>query len=124
MNQVIIIGRLCDTPELKGSNGKEYTRFTLAVDRSWDKESADFINCTAFNKTAGFISKYFGKGSKIAITGRIQTSSYEKDGKKYYSSDVVVNTAEFCEKKEQNPINTAVNEPSDGFFTPEDLPFK
>ena len=124
MNQVIIIGRLCDTPELKENNGKEYTRFTLAVDRSWDKETADFINCTAFNKTAVFISKYFGKGSKIAITGRIQTSSYEKDGKKYYSSDVVVNTAEFCEKKEQNPVNTAVNEPSDGFFTPEDLPFK
>lgn len=124
MNQVIIIGRLTDTPELKENNGKEYTRFTLAVDRSWDKETADFINCTAFNKTAGFISKYFGKGSKIAITGRIQTSSYEKDGEKYYSSDVVVNTAEFCEKKEQNPVNTAVNEPSDGFFTPEDLPFK
>ena len=124
MNQVIIIGRLTDTPELKESNGKEYTRFTLAVDRSWDKETADFINCIAFDKTAGFISKYFGKGSKIAITGKIHTSSYEKDGKKYYSSDVVVNTAEFCEKKEQNPVNTAVNEPSDGFFTPEDLPFK
>ena len=124
MNQVVIIGRVTDTPSLKGEGDKGHTRFTLAVDRSWDRDHADFINCVAFGKTADFISKYFQKGMKMAITGRIQTGSYEKDGKKLYTSDVVVMTVEFCEKKE-NKGETAVK-PMDDFVTPEDseLPFK
>ena len=76
------------------------TRFTVAVDRrTKDGQTADFPSCVAFGKTAEFIAKYFHKGMKIALDGHLQTGSYEKDGKKYYTTDVVVENAEFAESK-------------------------
>ena len=106
MNQVQLIGRLTRDPK----GGENYQRFTLAVDRQYRKrdegqgegQTADFISCVAFGKTGEFISKYFIQGSKIGITGRIQTGSFtNKDGQKVNTVDVVVETAEFVEKKAQ-----------------------
>lgn len=102
MNKVILMGRLTRDPDIKYTAGEEATciaRFTLAVDRRFKKDEADFIGCVAFGKTGEFIEKYVKKGTKLAITGRIQTGSYEKDGQKIYTTDVVVEEAEFAESK-------------------------
>lgn len=89
MNLVVLNGRLTRDPELKfGQSGKAYSRFSIAVDRpfqsSSDKNSqtADFINCVAFGKTAEFIGEYFRKGRKILLNGKLQMSQYESEGKK------------------------------------------
>ncbi len=105
MNKVILMGRLTRDPEVRYSQGENATavaRFTLAVDRRFRREeaTADFIGCVAFGKNAEFIEKYFRQGSKIALTGRIQTGSYtNRDGQKVYTTDVVVEEAEFAESK-------------------------
>lgn len=105
MNSVALIGRLTAEPELKHSqSGKDFTRFCIAVDRNFVKQGeerqADFINITAWQKTAEFVCRYFGKGNRIAINGRIQTGSYtDKDGNKRYTFDVVADNVEFCEAK-------------------------
>ena len=102
MNQVILIGRLTKEPETRTTaSGTEVATYTLAVDKFGD--GADFIRCTAFGKAAAFANMWLHKGVKIAITGRIQTGSYgDRDGKKVYTTDVIVNTQEFCESKKQN----------------------
>lgn len=78
-------------------------RYTLAVDRSFKKDgepSADFINCVAFGKSGEFAEKYFTKGMKVAVAGRIQTGSYtNKEGKKVFTTDIVIESQEFCESK-------------------------
>lgn len=104
MNKVILIGRLTkDVDFRKGDNDKVSARFNLAVNRRYKNANgdteADFPSCVAFGKTAEFINNYFKKGSAIAITGRIQTGSYEKDGAKVYTTDVFVDEAEFVESK-------------------------
>ena len=106
MNKVILIGRLTRDPEVWYSAGENTTaiaRYTLAVDRKYKQEgqqNADFIQCIAFGKSAEFAEKYFRKGMKIAITGRIQTGSYtNKDGQKVYTTDVVIEEQEFAESK-------------------------
>lgn len=104
MNQCILMGRLTREPEVRDSaSGMKVARYTLAVDRRFKREgepSADFISCVAFGKSAEFAEKYFTKGTKIAITGRIQTGSYtNKDGNKVYTTDVVVENQEFAESK-------------------------
>jgi len=107
MNNVHLIGRLTRDPDVKygqGANGQTaVARYTLAVDRRYKKEgeqSADFISCVAFGKSGEFAEKYLRKGTKIAITGRIQTGSYtNKDGAKVYTTDVVAEEHEFCESK-------------------------
>lgn len=104
MNKVILIGRLTkDVDFRKGDNDKVSARFNLAVNRRFKNANgdteADFPSCVAFGKTAEFINNYFKKGSGIAITGRIQTGSYEKDGAKVYTTDVFVDEAEFVESK-------------------------
>lgn len=104
MNKVILIGRLTkDVDFRKGDNDKVSARFNLAVNRRFKNANgdteADFPSCVAFGKTAEFINNYFKKGSAIAITGRIQTGSYEKDGAKVYTTDVFVDEAEFVESK-------------------------
>lgn len=102
MNSVGLLGRLTSDPEKKTSGQTTFARFTLAVDRrvkAEGQQTADFISCVAFGKTAEFVDKYFHKGSKMALTGRIQTSSYEKDGHKIYSTDVIAETVEFAESK-------------------------
>ena len=105
MNKVILMGRLTRDPEVRysqGNNASAVARYTLAVDRRFRREgeqSTDFINCVAFGKSAEFAERYLRQGVKIAITGRIQTGSYEKDGRKVYTTDVVVEEQEFAESK-------------------------
>ncbi len=104
MNKVILTGRLTKDIEVKTtSNDKEYCSFTIAVDRRFKdadgNRQADFISCTAWNKTAEFIGKYFHKGSRIGICGSIQTRSYEKDGQKVFVTEVLVEEAEFLDSK-------------------------
>ena len=101
------MGRLTRDPEVRQSQGESATavaRYTLAVDRRFnrngDENTADFINCVAFGRAGEFAEKYFRKGIKIAVTGRIQTGSYtNKDGVRVYTTDVVVEEQEFAESK-------------------------
>ena len=111
MNRVILMGRLTRDPEVRYSQGERsmaIARYTLAVDRrgrrgqdsSAEQQTADFINCVAFDRAAEFAEKYFRQGLKIAVTGRIQTGSYtNKDGQRVYTTDVVVEEQEFAESK-------------------------
>ena len=112
MNTVALIGRICHDLEIKSTgSGTSVLRFTIAVDRNYQpsgkEREADFIDCLAWRNTAEFISRNFKKGQMIAVTGEIQTSTYEKDGQKRKKVDVVVNNCSFCgnkpkeEKKEE-----------------------
>lgn len=142
MNNVILSGRLTRDPEVRHSqNGNEdrvVARYTLAVDRIYSKENqqADFINCVEFGKLAEFAEKYFHRGLKLIVRGRIQTGSYtNRDGVKVYTTDIIVESHEFAESKrtsEQNsnaPISNDVPAVgSDGFMNipdglDEELPF-
>ena len=134
MNCVQLVGRLTRDPEIKYTDGgSSVARFNIAVDRRYKREdgdNADFINCVAFGKTAEFIEKYFSKGKRIGVTGRIQTGSYNNnDGYKVYTTDVVVETAEFVESKGSATNTDSSNAPvDDGFLNipdaiQEELPF-
>lgn len=103
---MILMGRLCADPEVRYSQNENQTavaRYRLAVDRRFKREgdqTADFIPCVAFGKAAQFAEYYLHRGTKIIITGRIQTGSYtNKDGQKIYTTDVVVEDQEFAESK-------------------------
>lgn len=125
MNNVSLIGRLTKDPEFKTTqSGLSVCRFTVAVDRPYSKDQTDFINCVAWKKTAEFISSYFSKGQRIALTGSIQTGSYtDKDGKTVYTTDINVGNVEFCEsKKKNNDSNNNSVETGDMPFD-DDLPF-
>lgn len=141
MNKVELVGRLTRDPEVRyttGENTNAIARFSVAVNRRFKNNEgnyeADFINCVAFGKSGEFIEKYFKKGMAIGITGRIQTGNYtNKDGVKVYTTDVVVEEAEFVESKGGNTTNnntqsapTATS--GDGFMNipdgiDEELPF-
>lgn len=145
MNSVNLIGRLVRDPELKYTqSGLAVLRFTVAVDRKLSKDkreeaqannqpTADFISCTAFGKTAEVIANYHSKGSQIAVEGRIQTGSYEKDGRTIYTTDVLVNSITFVGSKNnnsgggsyQNSSNQQDDYSDDGFFPVDndDIPF-
>ena len=102
MNKVILMGRLTKDPETRQAGDTIVTRFSIAVDRRYKQDggqAADFPSCVAFGKTAEFINKYFHKGMKILLEGRIQTGSYDKDGVKHYTTDVVADSVEFAESK-------------------------
>lgn len=102
MNKVILMGRLTSDPEIRYTQNKlAIARYTLAVDRKGHTENtADFIRCVAFDHAAEFAEKYFKQGTKIIITGRIQTGSYtNKDGQKVYITEVVTEEQEFAESK-------------------------
>lgn len=110
MNSVQLLGRLTRDPDVRyADGGSTIARFSLAVDRRFKQEggdTADFINCIAFGKTAEFIEKYIFKGTKIALNGRIQTGSYtNKDNVKVFTTDVVVENVEFAESKNSNAVN-------------------
>ena len=114
MNKVILMGRLTRDPEVRYSGGDNATavaRYSLAVDRRFKRDnapSADFINCVGFGKTAEFAEKYFRKGMRICVVGRIQTGSYtNRDGQKVYTTDVVVEEQEFAESKGASENNGA-----------------
>ena len=134
MNSVQLIGRLTRDPEIRYTDGgASIARFGIAVDRRFKQENgadADFINIVSFGKTAEFIEKYFHKGMKIALNGRIQTGSYtDKDGKKVYTTDIVAENVEFCESKGTSANNDAPAPAQNGEFMnipdgmDEELPF-
>ena len=113
MNKVILIGRLTKDPETRYSQGQNSTciaRYSLAADRQFKRDgdqAADFLNCVAFGKQGEFAEKYLIKGTKIAVIGRLQTGSYtDKDGKKVYTTDVVVESHEFVESKKESDQET------------------
>ena len=123
MNRVILMGRLTRDAEIRYSQGESSTaiaRFSLAVDRRFrkegDEQTADFINCVAFGRTAEFMERFGRKGTKFVAEGRIQTGSYtNKNGQRVYTTDVVVESVEFAESK-------SAASGSDGGFTPADRP--
>lgn len=110
MNKTILCGRLTAKPELRETATKKpYCRFTMAVRR--DKDTSDFINCIAWNKTGETITKYFDKGNQILVSGRIQTSNYnDKDGNKKTTTDVVIEDFYFLEKKKSDPYQDFADE--------------
>lgn len=106
MNKVVLLGRLTKDPDVRQSQGAEpvtIARYTLAVDRRQKKQEgqqADFISCVAFGKAGEFAEKYLHKGTKICVSGRLQTGSYTRqDGTKAYTTDVVIEEQEFAESK-------------------------
>ena len=107
MNKVILMGRLTRDPEVRyaqGENAMAIARFSLAVDRrrqnNTDGQTADFINIVAFGRLGEFAEKYLHKGTKVALSGRIQTGSYtNKDGVKVYTTDIIAEDIEFAESK-------------------------
>ena len=137
MNKVILMGRLTRDPNISYSSGEKQTtiaRYTLAVDRRRRTENgeqtADFISCVAFDRAAEFAEKYLHQGTKLVVTGRIQTGSYtNKDGQKVYTTDVVIEEQEFAESKNANDTGFSPKVNADGFmaipdtFEDEGLPF-
>lgn len=104
MNSVQLVGRLTREPDVRYSDGgSTVARFTVAVDRRFKREgedSADFVSCVAWGKTAEFLEKYFRKGQRIGLNGRIKTGSYtNQEGTKVYTTDVVAENVEFVESK-------------------------
>ncbi len=132
MNKVILMGRLTREPDVRysqsGDGSMAVARYTLAVDRrrssaSNNEQTADFIGCVAFGRSAEFAEKYLHQGTKIVVTGRIQTGSYtNKDGQKVYTTDVVVEEQEFAESKSSSSSEGYVSRPQpsasagDGFM--------
>ena len=121
MNKVILMGRLTRDPDVRYSttqNGEQLAiaRYTLAVDRRFarrsgsdDQQTADFISIKAFGKSGEFADKYLRQGTKIMVTGRIETGSYvNKEGQKVYTTEVVVDDQEFCESKKDNNANNNI----------------
>ena len=112
MNKVILMGRLTRDPEVRytnqGTRQMAVARYTLAVDRRASSQTkqgdqtADFLNCVAFDKSAEFCEKYMYQGMKMLVTGHLQTGSYtNRDGQKVYTTDVVIESQEFCEKRSE-----------------------
>ncbi|WP_312427793.1 single-stranded DNA-binding protein [Lacrimispora sp.] len=142
MNRVILMGRLTRDPEVRYSQGERVmavARYTLAIDRrvrrnqDGNEQTADFINCVAFDKAGEFAEKYFRQGMRILVSGRIQTGSYtNKDGNKVYTTDIILDEQDFADSKNvsydnSRPESSNVVEGSfmnipDGIADP-DLPF-
>ena len=136
MNKVILMGRLARDPEIRYTNTNlAIGRYSLACPRrvqQGQEPAADFVNVVSFGKAAEFAEKYLHKGTKVLVTGRLQTGSYtNKDGQKVYTTDVVAEEQEFCESKasgttqntnaSSNPTEGFMNFPDDGIE--DDLPF-
>lgn len=131
MNKVILIGRLTADPDIRRTqSGKCVASYRLAVDRPFKsdgQQEADFINCVAWGKNGEFCQRYLHKGMKIALEGRIQTRTYDdKDGKKFYVTEIIVEHHEFCESK-RSADSGGYAEPAQGFTEIDeddsDLPF-
>lgn len=134
MNKAILMGRLTNEPLVSfiGDSQIKVAKYSLAVDRR--KEGTDFMRIVAYGKSADFAESYLHKGMKILVEGRIQTGSYDdKDGKKVYTTDIIVDSQEFCEKKGDAPASAPASVPSmptddEGFMAipdsiQEELPF-
>lgn len=120
MNSFTGVGRMVRDADIRyTSDNKAIARFSLAITRDYDRDKTDFPNCVAFGRTAEIIEQYTHKGSRIGVMGRIETGSYEKDGRKVYTTDIIVNNVELLDSKKEE---------SDGFnqvegATEEQLPF-
>ena len=117
MNKVILLGNLTRDPEIRYSQGEKQiaiARFSLAVNRRFANDgetNADFLNCTAFGKTAEFIEKYFRQGSRMSLVGRIENNNYtNKNGEKVYSVQIMVEEVEFAERKSSQSNNQTQNQ--------------
>lgn len=128
MNKVILMGRLTREPDIRWTQGQDQkcvARYTLAVDRNVKRTedsnqvTADFISCVAFGKMAEFAEKWFTKGMKICVSGRIQTGKYQnRDGQTVYTTDVLIDSQEFCESKgTEASAPVARNTDADGFMS-------
>ena len=118
MNKVVLIGRLTRDPDLKyiASTGTAVTNITLAVDRAFKKEGrpeADFLRCVCYGKTAETIATYFSKGRLIAVSGRIETGSYDKDNVKVFTTDIIIEDFQFLESKGTGSNSPVKNNGSD-----------
>ena len=133
LNSAIIMGRLTADPELRTTpSGVAVTRFSVAVDRAYAKQGeerkTDFINVVCWRQTAEFVTRYFGKGKMIAVQGAIQTGSYEKDGVKHNTFEIVADTVSFCGDKSDNAQGSNVNQapiapPNIDIADDDELPF-
>lgn len=135
MNKIILMGRLTRNPEVRYSQGEHpmaIAKYTLAVDRismKNNEQTADFINCISFDKAGEFAEKYFHQGMKVLVSGRIQTGSYtNKEGKKIYTTDVIIETQEFADSKnisseKTQPSNTNTGDEFMNISPDEDLPY-
>lgn len=121
MNKVVLMGRLTRDPDVRYSQGETplaIARYTLAVDRRFKRngeQDADFINCVAFGRTAEFAEKYLKQGTKMVVSGRIQTGSYtNRDGVKVYTTEVVIEEQEFAESKavSDSHVNRSASQPA------------
>ncbi len=124
MNLVVLTGRLTRDPELKyGASGSAYCRFSLAVNRAFQKDQTDFINCVAFGKTAELIGEYLRKGRMCGVQGRIQTDVFESNGEKRYSTSVVTEKVEFLESRSsgEGAHNTFDNNSSSNYSKPKEV---
>ncbi len=132
INSVVLMGRLTYEPELRTtSSGISVLRFQMAVDRSYQSQGqdrqADFIDCIAWRQTAEFISRYFHKGSMIAVEGSIQTGNYtDRDGNKRKSVEVVANQVSFCGSKAESQGNTnpAFSQPAPSYASADNSDFE
>lgn len=133
MNQVILIGRITADPELRTTqSGINMVNFTVAVQRRYKNDQgrydADFIRCVAWRQTADFLHQYATKGRKVALTGELQSRTYDKDGQKRTLFEVVANSVELIDKRGDGPSGDrpADTQPSGGFteVVDDELPFE
>lgn len=102
INTVVLVGRTTKDIDLRyAPTGTAVANFTLAVTRRFNREEADFIRCVAFKKTAELIAEYVKKGHQVGVEGTIQTGSYDKDGQRIYTTDVIVNNVQFLEPRDK-----------------------
>lgn len=127
MNKVILMGRTVREPDVKytaGDTPLAIARYTLAVNRRYSKGGdADFIRCVAFGKAGEFAEKYVQQGTKLIVEGRIQTGSYEKNGKTTYTTEVVVESQEFAESKKNSQNASENNNDNEFVNVPDDVQF-
>ena len=124
------MGRLTKDPIVKYKEGAEplcVARYTLAIDRPGKDQGADFISCVAFGKRGEFAEKYLKKGTKVSVVGHIQTGSYESNGNKVYTTDIIVDSCEFAESKAAAANETPANVDNSDFMNipsgADELPF-
>ncbi|HPD28174.1 MAG TPA: single-stranded DNA-binding protein [Paludibacteraceae bacterium] len=125
MNKIILIGNLTRDPELtETAQGKKLCKFTIAVDRAFDKEKTDFFSCSAWEQKAEVIQKYVKKGNKLGVTGRLEINETEKDGVKTRHHNIIVEEIEFLTpKSEADLIRPNPSEPKLTPLDDTDLPF-
>ena len=129
MNKIILMGNLTRDPEIRytqGENALAVARFSLAINRRFAKQGdteVDYFNCTAFGKQAEFIEKYFRKGSRMLVSGRVQNDNYtNKNGEKVYSVQIIAEEIEFAERKGNGQTSGGAPEPSEAFTSCHTVP--